>query len=90
MAGKTIVILWGGFGGLSTAQQLCRALPPQHRVVVVERKDTFYLGSSNMRLVARGIKGQNYPSPRVYLEPPSERHHDERRKLELYQLEGLV
>jgi sulfide:quinone oxidoreductase len=31
-----------------------------------------------------------YPGPRVYLEPPSERHHEERKRLELDQLEELV
>jgi sulfide:quinone oxidoreductase len=31
-----------------------------------------------------------YPGPRVYLEPPSERHHKERKRLELDQLEELV
>ena len=58
MADKTIVILGGGFGGLSIAQQLRRMLSPEHRVVVVERKDTFYMCSFNMRLMIREIKDQ--------------------------------
>ncbi len=56
MACKTIVILGGGFGGLSIAQQLRRVLPPEHRVVVVERQETFYLCSFNMRLMAGEIE----------------------------------
>jgi sulfide:quinone oxidoreductase len=31
-----------------------------------------------------------YPVPRVYLEPPSQRYHKERRELEREQLETLV
>ncbi|MBU2608261.1 MAG: NAD(P)/FAD-dependent oxidoreductase [Chloroflexi bacterium] len=58
MAGKTIVILGGGFGGLSTAQQLRRVIAPEHRVVVVEREDTFYLCAFNMRLMAGEMKDQ--------------------------------
>ena len=58
MEGKTIVILGGGFGGLSTAQQLRRVLPPEHRVVVVERKNTFSLCSFNMRFMAGEIEDQ--------------------------------
>ncbi len=56
MAGKTIVILGGGFGGLSTAQQLRRMLPPEHRIVVVERQNTFSLCSFNMRFMVGEIK----------------------------------
>ncbi len=55
MSGKTIVILGGGFGGLSTAQQLRKALPSEHRVVVVEKDDSFHLCSLNMRLMAGEI-----------------------------------
>ncbi len=52
MSGKTIVILGGGFGGLSTAQQLRKALGDEHRVVVVEKEDSFHLCALNMRLMA--------------------------------------
>ena len=58
MAGRTIVILGGGFGGLAVAQQLRRVLPPEHRVVVVERQSTFYLCASNMRLMVGEMKDQ--------------------------------
>ncbi len=58
MAGKTIVILGGGFGGLVAAQQLRRVLPPEHRVVVVERQNTFSLCAFNMRFIIGEIKGQ--------------------------------
>ena len=55
MSSKTIVILGGGFGGLSTAQQLRKALPSEHRVVVVEKEDSFHLCALNMRLMAGEI-----------------------------------
>jgi len=58
MAGKTIVILGGGFGGLVAAQQLRRVLPPEHRVVVVERQNTFSLCAFNMRFMIGEIKDQ--------------------------------
>lgn len=43
MAGKTIVLLGGGWGGLAAAHYLRGALPPEHRVVVVERNERFSL-----------------------------------------------
>ena len=36
--GKTILILGGGFGGIVAASRLRRALPREHRVILVERE----------------------------------------------------
>ncbi len=51
MAGTTSIILGGGFGGLVAAQQLRKLLPPEHRVVVVEKESRFSLCAFNMRFM---------------------------------------
>ncbi|MBI4218912.1 MAG: NAD(P)/FAD-dependent oxidoreductase [Chloroflexi bacterium] len=43
MAGSTIVILGGGWGGMTLATVLRGLVSQQHRIVVVERKQDFYL-----------------------------------------------
>jgi len=48
MAGKTVLILGGGWGGIAAAHTLRGLLPPEHRVVVIERRDTFSLCMSNL------------------------------------------
>ncbi len=58
MTGKTIVILGAGVGGLTVAQQLRRVLPPEHRIVVVDKEDTFHLCAFNIRLMVGEIKKQ--------------------------------
>ena len=54
--GKKVLILGGGFGGLSAAQQLRRLLLPEHRIVVVEKKPTFYINAFNMKIIAGEMK----------------------------------
>ena len=39
MAGKTVVILGGGVGGLVTANELRKRLGNEHRVVLVDKED---------------------------------------------------
>lgn len=56
MTGKTILILGSGFGGLVAAQQLRRELSTNHRVMVVERQNTFSLSPFNMRFMIGEIK----------------------------------
>lgn len=51
MAGKQVLILGGGWGGLMAAQQLRALLSSEHRVVVVERNTTFSLCLSNLWLM---------------------------------------
>ena len=41
MSGKTVLVLGGGIGGLTAASHLRRLSPSEHRIVVIERKQTF-------------------------------------------------
>jgi sulfide:quinone oxidoreductase len=51
MAEKTILILGGGWGGLTAAHHLRGLVSSEHRVVVIERSATFSLGVSNLGLM---------------------------------------
>src|SRR5688500_1916852 len=41
----TTLILGGGFGGLAAANELRRLLPREHRIIVIDKKPTFYVGA---------------------------------------------
>lgn len=43
---KTILVLGGGVGGLVAANRLCRYLPAQHRVILVEREASHVFAST--------------------------------------------
>ena len=51
MSGKTVLILGGGLGGLMAAGHLRRLTSPEHRIVVVEKKETFSLCMANLWLM---------------------------------------
>lgn len=50
-AGKTVAILGGGWGGLVAAHLLRDLLDDEHRLIVVERSETFALRVSNLWLM---------------------------------------
>ena len=51
MSGKTILILGGGVGGLTTANELRRLLPAEHRVVLVEKNTQHFFAPSFLWLM---------------------------------------
>lgn len=42
----TTLILGGGFGGLTCARALRAALPPEHKIIVVDRAPLFFVGAT--------------------------------------------
>jgi sulfide:quinone oxidoreductase len=48
---RSVVVLGGGLGGVTAATQIRRLLPAQHRVVLVERKQSFSLCMANLWLM---------------------------------------
>ena len=51
MSAKTTLILGGGLGGLTAAAHLRRLTSAEHRIVVVEKKETFSLCMANLWLM---------------------------------------
>jgi sulfide:quinone oxidoreductase len=51
MTKQTVLILGGGWGGLTAAHHLRGLVSAEHRIVVIERSATFSLGVSNLALM---------------------------------------
>jgi sulfide:quinone oxidoreductase len=51
MSGRTILVLGGGLGGVTAAHHLRRLLAPEHRVVLIEKKQSFSLCMANLWLM---------------------------------------
>lgn len=53
--GKRILILGAGFGGLAAANALRKGLSPDHRIIVVDKKDWFMMGLVKLWII-EGIR----------------------------------
>src|SRR2546425_6563735 len=57
MVGKKIVILGGGFGGITAARELRGALPAEHHITLIDRSGRFMMGLRKLwMLVGRGTR----------------------------------
>ena len=50
-AGKTVLVLGGGIGGIVVATRLRKKLPREHRVVLIEREASFAFSPSFLWLM---------------------------------------
>src|SRR5262245_5755542 len=64
----TTILLGGGFGGLACARTLRARLPAAHRVVVIDRADTFVVGATKT-WTALGDRAAHPGTPRRRLLP---------------------
>lgn len=59
MAGKSIVILGGGFGGITAALESRRGLGSEHTVTLIERRPNFMMGLRKLwMLIGRGTRDE--------------------------------
>lgn len=65
---QTILILGAGVGGLVAANELRRALPKEHRVVVVNRENSFVFAPSFLWLITGGRTAQKISRPLLRLQ----------------------
>ena len=67
MISKTVLILGGGVGGLVAANELRRALPTRHRVVLVERESSFVFAPSLLWLMTGSRTAEQISRPMTRL-----------------------
>ncbi len=63
----TVLILGGGVGGLVAARSLRRRLPPQHRIVVVDREHDFTFAPSYLWVMTGSRRAKDITRPRSRL-----------------------
>ena len=63
MAGKTVLILGGGIGGLVTANRLRQHLPYQHRIVLIEKNDQHAFAPSFLWLMTGDRRPEQITRP---------------------------
>jgi sulfide:quinone oxidoreductase len=65
---QTVLILGGGVGGLVAANKLRKALPKEHRVVLVERESSFVFAPSFLWLMTGGRTANKISRPLARLD----------------------
>ncbi|MFV1998372.1 MAG: NAD(P)/FAD-dependent oxidoreductase [Acidiferrobacterales bacterium] len=66
-AGKTIIVLGGGIGGIVAATQLRKQLPTEHRIILVERESRFAFSPSFPWLMVGKRRAKNITRTRTKL-----------------------
>src|SRR5271169_4211094 len=66
--GQTVLILGGGVGGLVAANELRKALPREHRVVLVERETSFVFAPSFLWLMTGDRAAERISRPLARLQ----------------------
>lgn len=61
--GKRILILGAGFGGLAAANLLRKGLDPDHRIIVVDRKNSFMMGLVKLWILEGSRKLEESQTP---------------------------
>ncbi len=62
-AGKRILVLGAGFGGLAAANTLRKGLSQNHSVIVIDRKKSFMMGLVNLWILAGSRKLEDSQTP---------------------------
>jgi sulfide:quinone oxidoreductase len=66
----TTLVLGGGFGGITCARALRAALPPEHKIVVVDRAPLFFVGATKTWVMIGARTAEEITRPRATLLPP--------------------
>jgi sulfide:quinone oxidoreductase len=87
----TVLILGGGVGGLVAANVLRKALPKEHRVVLVEREEAFVFAPSLLWLMTGGRTAEKISRPLARMEKKGiELVRGEIQKLDAERREAVV
>lgn len=88
---QTILILGGGVGGLVAANELRKALPKEHRVILVEREAAFVFAPSFLWLMTGGRTVDKISRPLARLEKKGiELVHGEIERIDAEKREAVV
>jgi sulfide:quinone oxidoreductase len=62
-----VIVIGGGVGGTVVASEVRRLLPSEHRITLIERSSSFYLGASLLRVIVGERKPEDIVRPMTAL-----------------------